>query len=151
MEIEACEINGQITAPLLSKEPFFFSLHPSAILGFHSSSMDEAIKPSPHVDHDSLVASATDPDDDTSSTVLDLTSFQLHDLSSVEFPPILIELDLTANRLSSLDTRIGILRNLKKLSLRQNLIDDAGVDPISNWDALSGLEVFNFSLKSQLL
>ncbi|KAJ0030401.1 hypothetical protein Pint_13255 [Pistacia integerrima] len=77
---------------------------------------------------------------DLSSTVLDLTSFQLHDLNSVELPASLTELDLTANRLSSLDPRISHLSNLKKLSLRQNLFDDAGVEPISNWVALSGLE-----------
>ncbi|KAL6974449.1 hypothetical protein U1Q18_028632 [Sarracenia purpurea var. burkii] len=80
-------------------------------------------------------------DDESSSlTVLDLTSFQLHDLSSVDFPPSLTELDLTANRLSTLDPRIQHLSNLKKLSLRQNLFDDAGVDPISRWDQISGLE-----------
>lgn len=79
---------------------------------------------------------------DLSSTVLDLTSFQLHDLTSVELPPSLTELDLTTNRLSILDPRLSHLSNLKKLSLRQNLFDDAGVEPISHWDALSGLEVF---------
>ncbi|XP_059638199.1 protein phosphatase 1 regulatory inhibitor subunit PPP1R7 homolog [Cornus florida] len=79
-------------------------------------------------------------DDESSPTILDITSFQLHDLSSIEFPPSLIELDFTANRLSALDPRIAHLSNLKKLSLRQNLFDDAGVDPISCWDALSGLE-----------
>ncbi|OWM66061.1 protein phosphatase 1 regulatory inhibitor subunit PPP1R7 homolog [Punica granatum] len=72
--------------------------------------------------------------------VLDLSSFQLHDLDSVELPPDLTELDLTANRLTSLDPRIGRLSSLKKLSLRQNLIDDAAVEPLSHWDALSGLE-----------
>ena len=77
----------------------------------------------------------------SSSTVLDLTSFQLHDLDSVELPPTLTELDLTANRLSSLDPRIAYLSNLKKLSLRQNLVDDAAVEPISTWHALLGLEV----------
>lgn len=80
---------------------------------------------------------------DLSSTVLDLSSFQLHDLDSVELPPSLTELDLTANRLSSLDPRIASLSSLKKLSLRQNLVDDAAVEPISRWHALAGLEVFN--------
>ncbi|BFG39862.1 hypothetical protein CerSpe_261370 [Prunus speciosa] len=79
-------------------------------------------------------------EDDPSSTVLDLTSFQLHDLDSIELPLSLTELDVTANRLTSLDTRIATLSNLKKLSLRQNLIEDAAVEPISRWDALSGLE-----------
>ncbi|CAI0403977.1 unnamed protein product, partial [Linum tenue] len=79
--------------------------------------------------------------DQSSATMVDLTSFQLHDLTSVELPPTLTELDLTANRLSSLDPRIAHLSNLTKLSLRQNLIDDAAVEPLSNWDLLSGLEV----------
>ncbi|XP_050220304.1 protein phosphatase 1 regulatory inhibitor subunit PPP1R7 homolog [Mercurialis annua] len=77
---------------------------------------------------------------DPSSTVLDLTSFQLHDLDSVELSPGLTELDLTANRLSSLDPRILHLSNLKKLSIRQNLITDAAIEPLSGCEALSGLE-----------
>ncbi|KAL6331043.1 hypothetical protein AAG906_009471 [Vitis piasezkii] len=77
---------------------------------------------------------------DGSSTVLDLTSYQLHSLESIDIPFNLTELDLTANRLTVLDSRIGLLSNLKKLSLRQNLLDDAGVDMISGWDAISGLE-----------
>lgn len=84
-------------------------------------------------------------EDDLNSTILDLTSFQLHDLDSIELPSSLTELDLTANRLSSLDPRIGELSNLKKLSLRQNLINDAAVESLSHWNALSGLEVFNRS------
>ncbi|CAD5185325.1 unnamed protein product [Musa acuminata subsp. malaccensis] len=62
---------------------------------------------------------------------LDLTSFQLHDLREVEIPDDLVELDLTANRLSELDPRIHLLPQLRKLSLRQNLFDDKGVEPIS--------------------
>ncbi|KAK8543205.1 hypothetical protein V6N13_136264 [Hibiscus sabdariffa] len=77
----------------------------------------------------------------SSTTTLDLTSFQLHDLDSVELPSNLTELDLTANRLSKLDPRIENLINLRKLSFRQNLIDDAAIDPISRWESLSGLEV----------
>ncbi|WCJ42542.1 hypothetical protein M5689_023343 [Euphorbia peplus] len=77
---------------------------------------------------------------DQSSTQLDLTSFQLHDLDSIELSPSLIELDLTANRLSSLDRRIANLSELKKLSLRQNLIDDPAIEPLSTWEALSDLE-----------
>ncbi|CAK9153138.1 unnamed protein product [Ilex paraguariensis] len=73
-------------------------------------------------------------------TVLDLTSYQLYDLHSVELPPSLTKLDLPANRLSKLEPRIGQLSNLKKLPLRQNLFDDAGVEPIAKWDAISDLE-----------
>lgn len=76
-----------------------------------------------------------------SLAVLDLTSYQLHDLDSVELPPSLTELDLTTNRLSTLDPRIGQLPNLKKLSLRQNLITDAAVEPLSSWHLISHLEV----------
>ncbi|KAI4350809.1 hypothetical protein L6164_005223 [Bauhinia variegata] len=79
-------------------------------------------------------------EDDPSSTLLDLTSYQLHDLDSVELAANLTELDLTANRLSTLDPRIGHLSNLKKLSLRQNLITDAAVQPLSGWQEISGLE-----------
>lgn len=79
-------------------------------------------------------------EDASAMTALDLTSYQLHDLDSVELPPGLVELDLTANRLSKLDPRISLLNHLKKLSLRQNLFDDAGVEPLSHWDAISGLE-----------
>jgi len=85
-------------------------------------------------------------DDDESSTLLDLTSYQLHDLDSVELPPNLTELDLTANRLSTLDPRIAQLSDLKKLSLRQNLITDAAVVPLSSWNTLSSLEVLSLSL-----
>jgi protein phosphatase 1 regulatory subunit 7 len=81
-----------------------------------------------------------------SNNVLDLTSYQLHSLDTVELPPNLIELDLTANRLSGLDSRIAQLSTLKKLSLRQNLIDDSAVEPLSHWDALSDLEVILDSL-----
>ncbi|XP_004503474.1 protein phosphatase 1 regulatory inhibitor subunit PPP1R7 homolog [Cicer arietinum] len=83
----------------------------------------------------------TDLDElDPSSTLLDLTSYQLHDLDSVDLPPNLTELDLTANRLSTLDPRISQLSHLKKLSLRQNLITDSAVYPLSSWNALSSLE-----------
>ncbi|KAJ0745495.1 putative leucine-rich repeat domain superfamily [Helianthus annuus] len=83
-----------------------------------------------------------DNTDDESSpmTILDASSYQLHDLDSIEFPPSLIEIDLTANRLNKLDSRISNLPNLKKLSLRQNLFDDAGVEPISHWNTISDLE-----------
>ncbi|CDP03273.1 unnamed protein product [Coffea canephora] len=73
-------------------------------------------------------------------TVLDLTSYQLRDLDSVDLPPSLTELDLTANRLSKLDPRIAQLSNLKKLSLRQNLFDDSGVEPLATSHLIADLE-----------
>ncbi|KAI9119109.1 hypothetical protein K1719_009784 [Acacia pycnantha] len=89
---------------------------------------------------DPNVEDPADVGDDSSSTVLDLTCWQLHDLDSVELPPHLTELDLTTNRLSALDPRIGHLSNLKKLSFRQNLLTDAAVEPLSAWHDISGLE-----------
>lgn len=106
----------------------------------YSFSMEDQVRESPSV----INAGADDDptiEDDLSSTVLDLTSYQLHDLDSVDLPQSLTELELTANRLSNLDPRIGNLSLLKKLSLRQNLINDSAVEPISSWHALSALEV----------
>lgn len=99
--------------------------------------MEESVESIAVPDHD---------EDDPSSTILDLSSYQLHDLDSVELPPTLTELDLTANRLSTLDPRIANLSHLKKLSLRQNLVTDAAVLPLSSWSALASLEVCRLSL-----
>ncbi|CAH9101941.1 unnamed protein product [Cuscuta epithymum] len=87
-------------------------------------------------------ADPTAEDGGTSSSpnILDLTSFQLHDLDAVELPLSLSELDLTANRLSALDPRISGLSNLKKLSFRQNLLTDAAIEPLSSWQTISELE-----------
>jgi hypothetical protein len=117
---------------------FFSALQPRK----HPKQMDGAQPPNgsnPEADDQTVEI-------DPSSTILDLTSFQLHDLSSVDLSSSLAELDLTANRLSSLDPRIAHLSNLKKLSLRQNLIDDAAVEPFSRWDSLSALQVTHFSI-----
>ncbi|KAH1251700.1 hypothetical protein AAZX31_05G212800 [Glycine max] len=92
------------------------------------------------MEEEETIAVPVNDEDDPSSTLLDLTSYQLHDLDSVELPPSLTELDLTANRLSTLDPRIGNLSHLQKLSLRQNLFSDAAVLPLSSWNALSSLE-----------
>lgn len=83
---------------------------------------------------------------DVNPTVLDLTSCQLRDLTSVDLPPTLIEVDVTANRLTALDPRISQLSNLKKLSLRQNLLTDEGVLPLSSWHSISALQVMIFFL-----
>ncbi|KAM1968079.1 hypothetical protein ACFX15_043048 [Malus domestica] len=70
----------------------------------------EALPPGQNpVDHDDQTV-----DDDPSSTVLDLTNFQLHDLDSIELPPSLTKLDLTTNHLTSLDPQIATLSNKKK-------------------------------------
>ncbi|KAL8498754.1 hypothetical protein ACS0TY_021906 [Phlomoides rotata] len=82
----------------------------------------------------------TAENDDVEPTVIDLSSCQLRDLSSVELPPTLVEVDVTANRLTALDPRISQLSNLKKLSLRQNLLNDEGVLPLSSWHSISALE-----------
>ena len=84
----------------------------------------------------------SDAEESSSDTYLDLTSFQLHDLEEIDIPETLVELDLTANRLTTLDERIGRLSQLKKLSLRQNLFDDDGISPVSSWKSISGAEVY---------
>eukprot|EP01023_Acetabularia_acetabulum_P034529 TRINITY_DN3241_c0_g1_i4.p1 TRINITY_DN3241_c0_g1~~TRINITY_DN3241_c0_g1_i4.p1 ORF type:complete len:329 (-),score=49.58 TRINITY_DN3241_c0_g1_i4:1183-2169(-) len=56
---------------------------------------------------------------------LDLTNQWLHNLDDVEINPNLTWLDLTANRLTSVDPRILQLTNLKMLNFRQNLLTDA--------------------------
>ncbi|XP_028751546.1 protein phosphatase 1 regulatory inhibitor subunit PPP1R7 homolog [Neltuma alba] len=89
---------------------------------------------------DPNVEDPAEVEDDPSSTLLDLTSCQLHDLDSVDLPPYLTKLDLTTNRLSALDPRIAHLSNLKKLSLRQNLLTDAAVEPLSTWHDIARLE-----------
>ncbi|XP_051132203.1 protein phosphatase 1 regulatory inhibitor subunit PPP1R7 homolog [Andrographis paniculata] len=95
--------------------------------------------------------SSTQPDahdptaeNDAESTVLDLTGCQLRDLSSVELPSTLTELDLTTNRMTALDPRISQLSNLQKLSFRQNLLNDDSVRPLSSWDTISGLQELVF-------
>ncbi|KAL8503687.1 hypothetical protein ACS0TY_022420 [Phlomoides rotata] len=82
----------------------------------------------------------TAENDDVEPTVIDLSSCQLRELSSVELPPTLVEVDVTANRLTALDPRISQLSNLKKLSLRQNILNDEGVLPLSSWHSISALE-----------
>ncbi|KAH1249641.1 Protein phosphatase 1 regulatory inhibitor subunit PPP1R7 [Glycine max] len=74
-------------------------------------------------------------EDDPSSTLLDLTSYQLHDLDLVELPP-----SLTANRLSLLDPHIGNLSHLKKLSHCENL---AVASPLFPQNIVSSLEQFD--------
>ncbi|KAM1013886.1 hypothetical protein FF1_043741 [Malus domestica] len=72
----------------------------------------EALPPGQNpVDHDDQTV-----DDDPSSTVLDLTNFQLHDFDSIELPSSLTELDLTTNHLTGLDPQIATLYNKKKPS-----------------------------------
>lgn len=77
--------------------------------------------------------------DGMTQNFLDLTSWQLHDLEDVELPSHLVELDLTANRLTVLDPRIGHLTRLQKLSLRQNLFTDEALEPLPHWPSISGL------------
>ncbi|KAL2555215.1 Leucine-rich repeat (LRR) family protein [Forsythia ovata] len=102
--------------------------------------MDPSTGPANHDPPGNDPTAVTDEDSSLCPTMLDLTSFQLHDLESVELPPSLTELDLTANRLSTLDPRISQLSNLKKLSLRQNLFTDDGIQPLSTWHTISALE-----------
>eukprot|EP01025_Chloroclados_australasicus_P007402 TRINITY_DN12376_c0_g1_i2.p1 TRINITY_DN12376_c0_g1~~TRINITY_DN12376_c0_g1_i2.p1 ORF type:complete len:306 (-),score=30.21 TRINITY_DN12376_c0_g1_i2:56-850(-) len=56
---------------------------------------------------------------------LDLTNQWLDNLDEIQINPNLTWLDLTANRLKSVDPRILQLTELKMISLRQNLLQDA--------------------------
>lgn len=51
--------------------------------------------------------------DDECVSCLDLTSFQLHNLQEIDLPPTLVELGLTTNHLSILDSQIVILSCLR--------------------------------------
>jgi len=57
--------------------------------------------------------------------VLDLCSRQLKDLTKIVLKDHLTEVDLTANRFTSIDPRVLALPKLENLSLRQNLVADA--------------------------
>lgn len=79
---------------------------------------------------------------DTMADVLDLTNSHLRDLSTVEISPTLTALDLTANRLQTLDPRVVALTGLRALNLRQNIIADAaGVNECCCKGALEDLEL----------
>ncbi|XP_006647096.1 protein phosphatase 1 regulatory inhibitor subunit PPP1R7 homolog [Oryza brachyantha] len=93
---------------------------------------------------DAAAAEPMEVEEEEAERCLDLTSCQLHDLSEVEIPPTLEELDLTANRLAAVDPRIGRLPALRKLSFRQNLLDDAAVAPLSTWAGIAGLQELVF-------
>ena len=84
------------------------------------------------------MAEREEEEEEEEEGILDLTGSQLDSLTEVEFAPDLREIDLTANRLTSLDPRFATLSNLKKLSLRQNLLSDLSLLPLSH---LSGLQV----------
>eukprot|EP00879_Flechtneria_rotunda_P006795 GHRR01007139.1.p1 GENE.GHRR01007139.1~~GHRR01007139.1.p1 ORF type:complete len:329 (+),score=64.68 GHRR01007139.1:206-1192(+) len=58
-------------------------------------------------------------------TVLDLTNSHLRDLSSIKIAPQLTAVDLTANRLQTIDDRLLALTGLRALNLRQNILSDA--------------------------
>lgn len=81
-------------------------------------------------------------EEEEEGVVLDLTGAQLHehDLQEVELSVSLRELDLTANRLAALDARFASLSSLRKLSLRQNLLSDDALHPLSLWPSLHGLQ-----------
>lgn len=78
--------------------------------------------------------------EENEENILDLTSFQLHDLADVDLPVTLAELDLTSNRLTVVDSRIANLSQLQKLSFEQNLITDDAVSVLSEWTTLPGLQ-----------
>ncbi|KAJ4975633.1 hypothetical protein NE237_000739 [Protea cynaroides] len=97
---------------------FSVSRSPITSARVFSVSMENASEGVPRENHGALEGGTTQ--ENSSSSILDLNSYQLHDLV-VELPPSLVELDLTANhRLSALDPRISLLSHLKKLSKHNN-------------------------------
>lgn len=72
--------------------------------------------------------------------LVDLTGNQLKSLLAVALPPAVTELDLTTNRLTSIDPRIGGLERLQKLLFRQNLLDDRAAAQLSSYPSLSSLQ-----------
>ncbi|KAG2490401.1 hypothetical protein HYH03_011201 [Edaphochlamys debaryana] len=76
------------------------------------------------------------------ATELDLTNAHLPDLSSVEIEPTLTAIDLTANRLRTLDPRLLELQGLKSINFRQNLL--ANVSAWSGSSCKGALEDLEF-------
>ena len=73
--------------------------------------------------------------------VLDLTGNQLKDLTDIPFPDTLTDVDLTTNRLSTIDPRICQLASLQKISFRQNLLTDDSIAELAHCQALTSLQV----------
>ncbi|GAQ86745.1 hypothetical protein KFL_003090020 [Klebsormidium nitens] len=71
--------------------------------------------------------------------ILDLTGSQLRSWEDILLTPHLTELDLTTNRLTTIDPAIGTLTSLRKLSLRQNLLTTEAVAPLGQYTALHNL------------
>ncbi|GMH35388.1 hypothetical protein BSKO_03256 [Bryopsis sp. KO-2023] len=80
--------------------------------------------------------------EECSETELDLTNEHLPSLANVIIEPTLTDIDLTCNRLNEIDPRIVALVGLRKLSLRQNLIENADVvDDFQSKNCLEDLEL----------
>ncbi|GIL71375.1 hypothetical protein Vretifemale_1944 [Volvox reticuliferus] len=75
-------------------------------------------------------------------TELDLTNYHLPDLTGVEIEPSLTAIDLTANRLRTLDPRILHLQGLRSINFRQNLL--ANVSAWSTCECKGTLEDLEF-------
>lgn len=73
---------------------------------------------------------------------LDLTNAHKPDLSDVEIQPSLTAIDLTANRLTSIDPRLLELQGLRCINFRQNLL--ANVSAWSNSACKGALEDLEF-------
>lgn len=81
-------------------------------------------------------------DEPEDNTELDLTNEHLHSLASITLHPDLVVLDLTANRLSTLEPSLLALPKLQKLSLRQNILHDASaLASLASKSCLADLEL----------
>ncbi|EFJ51655.1 hypothetical protein VOLCADRAFT_103293 [Volvox carteri f. nagariensis] len=76
------------------------------------------------------------------TTELDLTNYHLPDLTSVDIESSLTAIDLTANRLRTIDPRILQLQGLRSINFRQNLL--ANVSAWSTGECKGALEDLEF-------
>jgi protein phosphatase 1 regulatory subunit 7 len=83
--------------------------------------------------------------------VLDLTNAHLHSLQEIELPSStssIEHVDLTANRLSQIEPYVLNMENLKSLSLRQNILQDASaVSQLKSAEHLTRLELRDNQLR----
>ena len=83
-----------------------------------------------------------------SSVVLDLCGGQLHNLDEIKIGEDVEEIDLTENRLVSIDDRILNLGKLKRISFRKNLLKDVSVlEQLRSADGIVEIVLYDNQIK----